>query len=161
MHAQMLDTRRSSPIFQVPGNKARRVNAVPLLCLHIHKNNSNIARREQQEPEGQMLFCLGNVHTNYSIIITMASLWHHYGICCCSCYCPPRASLLERWRPGTLRISVWPPKISRLNHCSCTTRFHGWQQNWEVALYYCQHLTVIAVLLVCALSSRHWCLWAF
>ena len=61
MHAQMLDTRRSSPIFQVPGNKARRVNAVPLLCLHIHKNNSNIAQREQQEPEGQMLFCLGNV----------------------------------------------------------------------------------------------------
>ena len=50
-----------------------------------------------------------------------SSLWHHYGICCCSCYCPPRASILERW-PGTLRISVWPPKISRLNHCSTFPR---------------------------------------
>ena len=49
--------RRSSPILQVPTcrNKARRVNAVPLLCLHIHKNSSNIAQREQQESEGQML----------------------------------------------------------------------------------------------------------
>ena len=38
-----------------------------------------------------------------------SSLWCLQDFCCCcSCYCLPRTSLLVRWRPGALCISVWP-----------------------------------------------------
>ena len=42
-------------------------------------------------------------HAKYGIIITMAFV----RLCCCSCYCLPRTSLLENWRPETLWNPLW------------------------------------------------------